>query len=184
MTSKIDKDKKNGDSKKEKKDELEEVRAMSLIPWRPFKDIDKWFEEDLPELWEWPEKWMPNLPNSPLMRTPRADVYESGDNVVAEFEIPGVNPKDIDIEVRKDMIGVEARAEEKKEEKKKGYYKKELNRGYYKRVLPLPVEVKEDKAEADYENGVLKVVMPKIESGQKEGKKVKIKVKTKSKKAN
>ncbi|MCD6270631.1 Hsp20/alpha crystallin family protein [bacterium] len=154
---------------------------MSLVPWRPFKDIEKWFEEDLPELWEWPEKWMPNVPNFPLMRTPRADMYESDGNVIAEFELPGVDPKNIDIEVKKDMIEVEAKAEQKKEEKKKGYYKKELNRGYYKRVLPLPVDVKEDKVQAEYENGVLKVTMPKVSAGKKEKKKVKIKVNTKKK---
>ena len=151
---------------------------MSLIPWRPFRDLEKWFEEEWPEIWEWPERWLPSVPRGALMRTPRVDVYETDGNVVAEFELPGVDPKNIDVEVKDDMIKVEAKAEEKKEEKKKGYYRKELSRGYYKRIVPLPVNVQENEAEASYKQGVLKVVIPKVESRKKAEKKVKVKVKS------
>ncbi|RLC37999.1 MAG: Hsp20/alpha crystallin family protein [Candidatus Nealsonbacteria bacterium] len=151
---------------------------MPLIPWRPFRDLEKWFEEEWPEIWEWPERWLPSVPRGALMRTPRVDVYETDGDVVAEFELPGVDPKNIDVEVKDDMIKVEAKAEEKKEEKKKGYYRKELSRGYYKRIVPLPVNVQENKAEASYKQGVLKVVIPKVESRKKAEKKVKVKVKS------
>jgi len=151
---------------------------MPLIPWRPFRDLEKWFEEEWPEIWEWPERWLPSVPKGALMRTPRVDVYETDGNVVAEFELPGVDPKNIDVEVKDDMIKVEAKAEEEKEEKKKGYYRKELSRGYYKRVVPLPVNVQENKAEASYKQGVLKVVIPKVEPTKKAEKKVKVKVKS------
>jgi len=153
---------------------------MALIPWRPFRELEEWFREEWTEIWEWPERWLPSVPKAPLMRTPRVDVYETDKEVVAEFELPGVDPKDIDVEVRNDMVRVEAKTEEKKEEKKKGYYRKELSRGYYKRVVPLPVNVQEDKAEASYENGVLKVIIPKVKPTKKAEKKVKVKVKKSS----
>jgi HSP20 family protein len=153
---------------------------MALIPWRPIFDIDKFFEEDWPELFNWSRGWLESVPKSPLMRTPRVDIYEANGNVVAEFEMPGVKPENIDVEVKNDMLKVEAKAEEEKEEKKKGYYKKEMSRGYYRRIVPLPVEVQEKKAEASYKDGVLKVVIPKLEP-KKEGKEKKVKVKVKSK---
>lgn len=136
---------------------------MSLIPYRhPFDDIDRWFGED-----EWP-----------TMKTPRMDVYEKASNIIAEVEIPGVDPKNILVEVKDNVLRVEAKMETKKEEKKKGYYRKELSHGYYRRAVPLPVEVMSEKAKADYEDGILKVVIPKTKPKKKEkSKKVKVKVK-------
>jgi HSP20 family protein len=112
------------------------------------------------------------------VRTPKVNVYEEASNVVAEVELPGVDPKNIDVEVKQNLLTVEAKQEAKTEEKKKGYYRKEISQGYLKRVVPLPVEVKEDKAEASYQKGVLKVVMPKAKPSKKPEKKVKVKVKT------
>lgn len=155
---------------------------MALIPWRPFREIEEWFREEWPELLEWPERWFREFPKFPLMRSPRVDLYESNGDLVAEFELPGVDPKNIELEVRNDSIRVEAKAEEKKEEKGKGYYRKELKRGYFKRIIPLPVKVQEKKAEAVYKDGVLKVTIPKVLEKKKEKEKgVKIKIKTSGK---
>lgn len=146
---------------------------MAIVPWKPFKDLDKWFEEDWRELWEFPERII--APFSEL-RTPRMDVYEENGNIVAEVELPGVDPKNIDVEVKDNYLKVEAKKEEKKEEKKKGYYRKEISRGYYRRIIPLPEAVKGEKADASYKDGILKIVIPKLEE-KKEKKGVKVKVK-------
>lgn len=150
---------------------------MPIIPWRPFRDLDRWFED-----WEWPEEWF-ERPRwgrlIPSIRTPRMDIYESNGDVVAEVELPGVDPKNIEVEVKEKVLKVEAKTEEKKEEKKKGYYRKELSAGFYKRVVPLPVEVKGEKAEAKYEEGILKITIPKARPEKKKKEKgVKVKVKS------
>lgn len=156
---------------------------MPLIPYHPFRDLDRWFDEhDWSDLWDWPEKFLERASRGPLMRTPRVNVYEEGNNVVAEVELPGVSPENIDVEVKNDMIKIEAKAEQKEEEKKKGYYRQEMSKGYYKRVIPLPVDVQESKAQADYEKGVLKVVVPKVTPKKQEEGKVKVKVKAKAEK--
>ena len=150
---------------------------MPLIPRRPFWDIERWFEEG-PE-WEWPEFRFPRIiPRFPMMRAPRMDIYEDNGNVVAEVELPGVDPKDINVEVKDNILKVEARTEEKKEEKRKGYYQKEMSWGFYKRAVPLPVEVIGEKAEATYKEGILKVVIPKVKpKKEKKQKGIKVKVK-------
>lgn len=141
---------------------------MPLIPYRPFWDLNRWFEE------EWPERWFPRIP---ALRTPKMDIYETDGNVVAEVELPGVDSKNIEVEVKDNVLKVEAKAEEKKEEKGKGYYRKELSKGYYKRAVPLPVEVVGEKAEASFEGGILKVVIPKVKPKKREKEKpIKIKV--------
>ncbi len=151
---------------------------MALVPWRPFGDIDRWFDEEWPDLWGWPEMGFPKVP---AIRTPRMDIYEKGNNVVAEIELPGVDPKKISVEVKDNILMVEARAEEKKEEKGKGYYRKEMGTRYFRRQAPLPSEVVGNKAEAEYEDGVLTVTIPKAKKKATPKRKIKVKVK-KSKK--
>jgi HSP20 family protein len=138
---------------------------MALIPYKHFWDL---FDE------EWPERWLPEIPS---FQAPRIDVYEDNGNVVAEAGIPGVEPKDIEVEVQDNILKIEAKREEKKEEKKKGYYRKELSKGYYRRAIPLPVEVIGEKAQASYKDGILKVVIPKVKPKKEKKKGVKIKVK-------
>jgi len=141
---------------------------MPIIPWRPFWEIERWFEEEFPEFLEWPE--------IPKIRTPRMNISETEDKVIAEVELPGVDPENIEVEVKDNYLKIEAKKKEEKEEKKKGYFRREISAGYFKRVVPLPVEVEEEKAEAEYENGILRIEIPK-KAPKKVEKKVKIKVK-------
>lgn len=155
---------------------------MPIIPREPIRpwesrepfwpwDLERFFEE------EYPDFGFRISPRIPSVRVPKMDIYETDKEVVAEVELPGVDPKDIEVEVKNNVLRVEAKKEEKKEEKGKDYYKKELSRGYYKRAVPLPVEVIGEKAEATFEEGILKIVIPKKEPRKKEEKKIKIKVK-------
>ena len=144
---------------------------MPIIPWRPFWEIERWFEEFWPE--EWPEFKFPKI------RTPRMDIYEKDDKVIAEVELPGVDPKNIEVEVKDNVLSVSAKGREEKEEKGKGYYRREMGERYFKRQVLLPAEVIEEKAEAEYENGILRVIIPKAKPKEEKEKKIKIKVKKK-----
>ena len=148
---------------------------MPLIPWRPFWDIDRFLEEEWPEWSDWFEFRFPIVPR---VRTPRMDIYETDGEVVAEVELPGVDPKNIEVEVKDNVLKVEAKAEEKKEVKERGYYRKEMGARYFKRQVSLPTEVIGEKAEAEYKEGVLKITIPKVKPTKKEEKKgIKIKIK-------
>jgi len=149
---------------------------MPIIPWRPRWDIDRWFEEEWEDL-DWP-RWGLRLP---MIRTPRMDIYEEGNNVIAKIELPGVDPKNINVQVKDNILQVEAKREEKKEEKEKGYYRKEISSGIFKRAVSLPTEVIGEKAEASYEDGILKVTVPKTKQKIEEKKSIPIKVKSKTK---
>lgn len=140
---------------------------MSLIPWRPFDDLDRFFSD---EDWFLPVV-LPRFQQGPVM-----DVYETDKDVIAEVNLPGVDPKKIDVSVKNGVLRVSGASEEKTEEKKKGYWRKEIRKGSFERAVRLPAEVKEDGIDATYEKGVLKIVMPKTKTGASE-KKVKIKVK-------
>lgn len=142
---------------------------MAIIPWKPFSDLDRFFEDD-----EW---FLPLVPRE--MLKPAMDIYETDKEVIAEINVPGIDPEKINISVEKGVLTVSGSVEEKKEEKKKGYWRKEIRKGSFERMVRLPAAVKEDKIDATYENGVLKIVMPKTEEKKAEVKKIKVKTKDK-----
>ncbi len=142
---------------------------MPLVPWRSIWDMDEWFEDEWSENWPERLKWgrLSSGKEPSIVRSPRMDIYEDNGNVVTEVELPKVDPKNIDLEVKDNVLKIEAKTEKKKEEKRKGYYRKEISSGFFKRALPLPVEVTGKKAKADYRDGILKITIPKIKPKKK-----------------
>jgi HSP20 family protein len=139
---------------------------MPIIPWKPFSDLERFFEDE-----DW---FLPVMPRWGAMK-PAMDVYETDKDVVAEVNIPDFDPEKVDISVKDGVLTVSGKMDEKKEEKEKGYWRKEIRKGSFERMVRLPVAVKEDAVDATYEKGVLKIVMPKTEAQPTS--KVKIKVK-------
>lgn len=123
---------------------------MSLVRWEPFHSLDRFFEEEFPA-----------LPAVKIGWDLAVDLYEEGDNVVAKMQLPGVDPKKIDVSVEDGYLKVSGSREEEKEEKKKNYYSKEIRRGSFERMVRLPKPVVTEKVAADYKEGVLVVTMPK-----------------------
>lgn len=97
-------------------------------------------------------------------REPISDIYETEKEVIAEIEVPGVEKKDIQVNVDNTGIDVraESKSESKQEDKKKGMYSFERNYSGFYRHFSLPSNVNTEKATAEYKDGVLKVVVPKL----------------------
>ena len=105
-------------------------------------------------------------------RQPVSDIYETDSELVAEIEIPGMNKDDIKVHVGKDGIEIKAETkhEVKDEDKKKGVYRFERNYAGFYRHFSLPQNVDTANATAKYENGVLKITVPKMEVKEQEKK--------------
>ncbi|MHB1482541.1 MAG: Hsp20/alpha crystallin family protein [Bellilinea sp.] len=95
---------------------------------------------------------------------PSLDVYETDDEVVVKASLPGLKAEDVQISVTGDSLTL--RGEFKQEEEKSGatYHVRERRSGSFERTLGLPVSVQTDKAKADFENGILSIVLPKAEA--------------------
>ena len=128
---------------------------MSLIPWSPFLDT---FE---------------NLEHSSFL--PAIDVYENKDQVVVEASLAGIKPENINISIKDEVFSIEGQREETSEVEEKNYYRKEVRTGSFHRSVILPSQVQTDLAQAVFENGLLKVTIPK-ETSQK-SKNIKIEIK-------
>lgn len=96
---------------------------------------------------------------------PRVDLKQKEDELVLKMTIPGVDPDDIQVTVNDNVLTVKAEVTADKEEndEKAVYQLREHTYSSYYREILLPCEVEAEKAEADYTNGVLKLVLPKAE---------------------
>lgn len=131
----------------------------------PFEEAERVFEE-----------WPSMLPMHMKGFTPAVDVYEKDGNVIVETPLAGVDPKDVEVSFENGSVVIKGKTERKSEVDEKNFYRKEMRYGSFYRRVPLPAAVKEDKAEATSENGVLKVVVPKAAQAPK-AKKIAVKVK-------
>lgn len=110
------------------------------------------------------------LANPNTMRTPVIDV----DEVIASIEVPGVRKEDIQLDVRNGILNIKA---EHKDEKEDGDDKKYVYHKSYQgfaRSIPIPEYIDEDNVKAKYDNGILKVHMPKKEEARREIKHINI----------
>ncbi len=136
---------------------------MDLIQWKPFREVSR-LRNEMDRLWDdyfgsgrralrpMEEDWMPAV-----------DVSETGDKITIKAEVPGMEAKDIEINMVGDTLTIKGEKKLEREEKEENYHTVERSYGSFTRAMKLPATVDADKVEASYKNGVLTVVMPKKE---------------------
>ncbi len=152
---------------------------MNLVPWRTKRD-----ERDLSQ----PERGLSRLRNEMdnlferFMRDPWSmdfsrdfpmggfgpamDVDETEKEVTVRAELPGVDPKDVEINVTGTTLSVRGEKKQEREEKKKDYHFVERQFGSFHRAVQLPTSIDADKVDASFKNGVLTVVVQKRPEAQ------------------
>ncbi len=97
---------------------------------------------------------------------PAVDIDETDDKLSIVAELPGMKRDDIQVVVHERVLTISGERETKEEENGDGYRRYEIRRGSFKRAFTLPKTVDVEKIEANYENGLLKIVFPKIETAK------------------
>jgi len=90
-----------------------------------------------------------------------ADVMEDEDKVTVKLEVPGMDAGDFDIQVVDDLLVVRGEKYAEREDTHGSYHTMECAYGSFERVIPLPAEVDESRAQARYRRGILKLTFPK-----------------------
>ena len=93
---------------------------------------------------------------------PAIDVAEDEKAVTLRADVPGMDPKDLDVEVSGNLLTVSGSREEEHKEEKEGYRRQERTSGSFTRTVTLPSYVDAEKVDARYEAGVLTVTVPKV----------------------
>ena len=95
------------------------------------------------------------------MLKPTLDLGATDKEYTITVEIPGVDEKDIKLEIINDTLTISGEKKQEKEEKEKNYYRMERSYGSFQRVLSLPEDADQDKINATFKKGVLTVTMPR-----------------------
>ena len=129
----------------------------SLMPWTGMPslkhEMDRLFDRFAEFKWdEFPTlgEWAPSL-----------DLSETKDNLVVKMEVPGMDPKDIQISLQENLLTVKGEKKQEKEEKEERYHRVERTYGAFTRSVRLPVTVDGSKVNATFKNGLLTVTLPK-----------------------
>ncbi len=160
---------------------IEKSRSShGVAPWRPFlsepfRELDR-MKREMDRLWE---SFLPEAPRrgeffGGMEWSPEFDLSETDNELILRAEVPGMNPKDIDISLVDNMLRIKGEKKQEMEEKNENYHFVGRSYGSFARSIPLPVEVQGDKVNASYRDGVLKVVFPKSEKAK--AKEIQIKV--------
>jgi HSP20 family protein len=133
---------------------------MAIIRWDPFGDFVT-LRDRMNRLFE---DMSGSKEEKDLMTrawAPSVDIYENENEVVLCAEIPGVEEKDVEIKVEDNNLIIKGERKFEKEAKEENYHRIERSYGSFFRSFALPSYIEQDKIEAEHENGVLRVRMPK-----------------------
>jgi HSP20 family protein len=133
--------------------------VATLVRWEPFRELaslqtemsrlmNGLFEGDGRTLQSW---------------VPAVDVWETDNEVVYAFDLPGIPEDKISVELHDDTLTVSGEREHKDERSEDGFYRYERRHGSFSRTLGVPQGITEDAIKADYKNGVLEIRIAKPE---------------------
>lgn len=95
--------------------------------------------------------------------SPLVDIEEKDNQLIVTTDLPGVDKKDVNIDIKDDKLWISANTHKESEEDKEGYYRRERAYSRFARAFSLPAHVTEEGSSAKLENGVLTISLPKSE---------------------
>ncbi|MDN3670540.1 Hsp20/alpha crystallin family protein [Echinicola jeungdonensis] len=102
-----------------------------------------------------------------MSRVPATNICETDAEFIVELAAPGMKKNDFHVDVDNNLLEIKVEKEEKSDVKKTNYTRKEYDYSAFYRSFNLPETIKADKIKAEYENGILRVHLPKVEASKK-----------------
>jgi HSP20 family protein len=151
--------------------------ARELATWKSFRELVPFdFERmrrEMDRLWDsFFESTRRTQEESEYL--PALDVCETKDQIMVKAEVPGMEPKDLDITLSDGVLILKGEKKHEGEEKGASCHLTERSYGTFSRSIQLPASVQSDKINASYKNGVLQILLPKSEEAK--AREIKIKV--------
>ncbi|NJK49242.1 Hsp20/alpha crystallin family protein [Candidatus Gracilibacteria bacterium] len=136
---------------------------MSLIRWEPFREVET-LQREMNRLFNsLTPTTFSNGEREGLAHIPAAEMTEADDAIHLKLEVPGLEAKDINIEVTADSVSINGDRKSETKTEEGGVTRTEFRYGRFHRVIPLPVRVENTNVTAQYQNGILNLTLPKAE---------------------
>jgi HSP20 family protein len=134
-------------------------------PSRPL-DVFSTMRNEMNRMFERFERDWPRLPSlfgggNGGALVPELDVHESASAITVEADLPGVEEKDVTVTLRDGVLTIKGEKKQEREEKNESYHLTERSFGSFQRSLRLPDTIDENKVEANFDKGVLKITAAK-----------------------
>ncbi|MDY6901053.1 MAG: Hsp20/alpha crystallin family protein [Cyanobacteriota bacterium] len=147
---------------------------MALIRWRPFQEmeiisrqIDRMFDDMLDFNRSIAKYHTANW-------TPAIELKDTREELILRSELPGLEADKLEVQVAKQAVLISGEITDESNTQESSYYRSELHYGRFRRMINLPVPIKNEQVQAEFKNGILKLVLPKTEAAK--FKKVNVKV--------
>ncbi len=147
----------------------------NLIPWEPFRDlvdfgriVDRFFDRGLSRRKTSSGLWTDGF------WAPAIDLYDKKDRFIVKAELPGIEKKDINVNIDGDTLTIKGQTQKDNEVKEKDYYYNERVFGSFYRSISLPENVQKENVKASYKDGILTIELPKSKKVQPKGIDIKV----------
>jgi len=139
---------------------------MAVVRWDPFRDLNM-LQDRMNRLFEDASRnWKSDEPASTTTWSPAVDIFETESEIVVKAEVPGMDRKDITLNLENNVLTLRGERRFLKEAKEENYHRIERSYGGFSRAFTIPVTVEEEKIRADYKDGVLTILLPKKEQAK------------------
>ena len=137
---------------------------MAVVRWDPFRDLNM-LQDRMNRLFDDAGRYR-DEPSATTTWSPAVDIFETEGEIVVKAELPGMERKDITLNLEKNVLTLKGERRFEKETKDENYHRIERSYGGFSRAFSIPATVDEEKIRADYKDGVLKIALPKKEQAK------------------
>ena len=138
---------------------------MALIRWEPFQEmamLRRQMDQLFSDLAEANRAGSDISQSARTAWVPAVELTDTGSSLLLKAEIPGVDGKDLDIQVTQDAVSIAGEHRYEKRSDAQGQFRSEFRYGSFQRVIPLPTKVQNDQVKAELKDGILTLTLPKI----------------------
>lgn len=135
---------------------------MAIIRWNPYSEIES-IRRQFDKMFDDATAFSPSFNN---VWKPAVELQDNGDNLTLKAELPGIEGKELDISVTRNAVVIRGEKRYENQTENKGFFHSEFRYGKFERAIGLPVEVQNDKVEANFANGILTLTLPKKETAK------------------